>query len=56
MNNKCGLVNTNNPCRCPKKAKALRPMGGDESPIFKPYLSNYLLLLLLLLHIYEELT
>jgi hypothetical protein len=21
MNNQCGLVNTNNPCRCPKKTK-----------------------------------
>lgn len=27
MNAKCGLVNTNNPCRCPKKAKALVPLG-----------------------------
>jgi len=27
MNNKCGLVNKENPCRCPKKAKALVPMG-----------------------------
>lgn len=27
MNNKCGLVNKNNPCRCPKKAKALKSMG-----------------------------
>ncbi|MEM8887493.1 MAG: RNA polymerase sigma factor, partial [Bacteroidota bacterium] len=23
MNNKCGLINKSNPCRCPKKAKAL---------------------------------
>ncbi len=27
MNNKCGLVNTANPCRCPKKAKTLLSMG-----------------------------
>lgn len=27
MNNKCGLVNKENPCRCPKKAKALKEMG-----------------------------
>ena len=27
MNDKCGLVNKNNPCRCPKKAKALKKMG-----------------------------
>ena len=27
MNNKCGLVNTENPCRCPKKAKTLLAMG-----------------------------
>ena len=27
MNNKCGLVNPDNPCRCPKKAKALKEMG-----------------------------
>ncbi|MEL6257330.1 MAG: RNA polymerase subunit sigma-70, partial [Bacteroidota bacterium] len=27
MNNKCGLINKNNPCRCPKKAKALKKMG-----------------------------
>lgn len=27
MNNKCGLVNKNNPCRCPKKAKTLKKMG-----------------------------
>ena len=27
MNNQCGLVNKSNPCRCPKKAKALIPMG-----------------------------
>lgn len=27
MNNKCGLVNKSNPCRCPKKAKTLSEMG-----------------------------
>lgn len=27
MNNKCGLVNKENPCRCPKKAKVLSQMG-----------------------------
>lgn len=27
MTDKCGLVNKNNPCRCPKKAKALKQMG-----------------------------
>ena len=27
MNDKCGLVNTSNPCRCPKKAKTLLSMG-----------------------------
>ncbi|MEM6768276.1 MAG: RNA polymerase sigma factor [Bacteroidota bacterium] len=27
MNNKCGLVNPDNPCRCPKKAKALKKLG-----------------------------
>lgn len=31
MNNKCGLVNKDNPCRCPKKTRALRKMGAlDE--------------------------
>ena len=31
MNDKCGLVNKGNPCRCPKKAKALKQMGAlDE--------------------------
>ncbi|MGD1840187.1 MAG: RNA polymerase sigma factor, partial [Thermonemataceae bacterium] len=28
MNNKCGLVNKSNPCRCPKKAKALISLGS----------------------------
>lgn len=27
MNGKCGLVNKKNPCRCPKKAKALKEKG-----------------------------
>ncbi len=27
MNNKCGLVNKNNPCRCPKKTKGLVQLG-----------------------------
>ncbi|MEL6671045.1 MAG: RNA polymerase sigma factor [Bacteroidota bacterium] len=27
MQNKCGLINKENPCRCPKKAKALKDMG-----------------------------
>lgn len=27
MNNKCGLVNKSNPCRCPKKTKGLVQMG-----------------------------
>ena len=27
MNDQCGLVNKNNPCRCPKKAKALMKKG-----------------------------
>ena len=31
MNNKCGLVNKANPCRCPKKARTLKKMGAlDE--------------------------
>ena len=36
MNNKCGLVNTNNPCRCPKKAKTLKQMGvlDEEKMVF----------------------
>ncbi|MEO0899804.1 MAG: sigma-70 family RNA polymerase sigma factor [Bacteroidota bacterium] len=27
MNNKCGLVNKSNPCRCPKKAKVMAQQG-----------------------------
>ncbi|MEO1438024.1 MAG: RNA polymerase sigma factor [Bacteroidota bacterium] len=27
MNDKCGLVNKENPCRCPKKAKAMKELG-----------------------------
>lgn len=36
MNDKCGLVNKENPCRCPKKAKALKQMGmlNEEEMIF----------------------
>ncbi len=47
MNNKCGLVNKNNPCRCPKKAKALQPMGLlDEDNLqfnisYKNKIANY---------------
>jgi RNA polymerase sigma factor (sigma-70 family) len=47
MNNKCGLVNKNNPCRCPKKAKALQPMGVlDENNLqfnisYKNKIANY---------------
>lgn len=49
MNNKCGLVNKNNPCRCPKKAKALQPMGLlDENSLqfnisYKNKIANYAL-------------
>ncbi|AXT49930.1 RNA polymerase sigma factor [Aquimarina sp. BL5] len=36
MNNKCGLVNKENPCRCPKKAKTLKQMGvlDEEKMLF----------------------
>ena len=36
MNNKCGLVNKENPCRCQKKAKALKQMGvlDEEKMLF----------------------
>ncbi|MDH7445975.1 RNA polymerase sigma factor [Aquimarina sp. 2201CG14-23] len=36
MNNKCGLVKKENPCRCPKKAKALKQMGvlDEEKMLF----------------------
>jgi RNA polymerase sigma factor (sigma-70 family) len=35
MNNQCGLVNQANPCRCPKKTKALREAGAiDETQQF----------------------
>lgn len=30
MNNKCGLVNKGNPCRCPKKTKVLKSQGVLE--------------------------
>ena len=34
MNNKCGLVNKANPCRCPKKARTLKKMGAlDEQSL-----------------------
>lgn len=47
MNNKCGLVNKKNPCRCSKKAKALKEMGFlDENSMqfnksFKKQISDY---------------
>ncbi len=36
MNNKCGLVNKANPCRCPKKARTLQKMGAldDKNLVF----------------------
>ena len=36
MTDKCGLVNKANPCRCPKKAKALKKMGmlDEQNMIF----------------------
>lgn len=36
MTDKCGLVNKANPCRCPKKAKALKKMGmlDEQKMIF----------------------
>ncbi|MEO0468688.1 MAG: RNA polymerase sigma factor [Bacteroidota bacterium] len=30
MDNKCGLINPDNPCRCPKKTKALQSTGALE--------------------------
>jgi RNA polymerase sigma factor (sigma-70 family) len=47
MNYRCGLVNTNNPCRCSKKAKSLQSKGLLEEGSFRfnqPYtnkISNY---------------
>ncbi|MEM7575228.1 MAG: RNA polymerase sigma factor [Bacteroidota bacterium] len=47
MNNKCGLVNTENPCRCPKKTKALKKLGAlDEKNMrfnisYKNSIANY---------------
>ncbi|MDB4286152.1 RNA polymerase sigma factor [bacterium] len=47
MNNKCGLVNTNNPCRCSKKAKGLYEIGAlteDKFRFNEPFrnkISNY---------------
>ena len=46
-NKKCGLVNTDNPCRCPKKTKALKKMGAlDEQNMrfnisYKNRIANY---------------
>lgn len=36
MTDKCGLVNRANPCRCPKKAKALKKMGmlDEQNMVF----------------------
>ena len=36
MQNKCGLVNKSNPCRCPKKTKALKQLGmlDENSMLF----------------------
>jgi RNA polymerase sigma factor (sigma-70 family) len=36
MNNKCGLVNKSNPCRCPKKTKALKNTGflNEDAMLF----------------------
>jgi len=36
MDNKCGLVNHDNPCRCPKKAKAMHQRGvlNEDSMLF----------------------
>ena len=38
MNNQCGLVNTDNPCRCSKKAKALEAAGKlkVDTKLFDP--------------------
>ena len=47
MNNKCGLVNKDNPCRCPKKARTLKKMGAlDENNMqfnvgFKSKIATY---------------
>ena len=40
MNNKCGLVNKNNPCRCPKKTKAMIQMGVVD-PARLQFNTNY---------------
>lgn len=40
MNNKCGLVNTNNPCRCRNKTKKLIE-AGEVNPENKKWLSGY---------------
>lgn len=38
MNDRCGLVNTNNPCRCPKKTKGFIADGhvDPERLLFVP--------------------
>lgn len=40
MNGKCGLVNSNNPCRCPKKTKALIA-SGIVDPTFLKFNTGY---------------
>ena len=41
MNQQCGLVNKNNPCRCSKKAKAMEAAGKmqTETKLFDPKFS-----------------
>lgn len=41
MNNQCGLVNLNNPCRCSKKAKAMEAAGRmqTDKKLFDPNFS-----------------
>lgn len=40
MNNRCGLVNLNNPCRCKSKTKAFIEAGYVDAKNYK-WLSNY---------------
>ena len=40
MNNRCGLINTNNPCRCPKKTKGFIEKGY-VNPADLKWNSNY---------------
>ena len=40
MNNKCGLIDPKNPCRCPKKAKVMKDMGVLTESTFK-FKTNY---------------